>query len=251
MNVALGVGSRKVACEKCPLQKSEQFRCFSKDEVAFLSDFKIGEMNAGVGATIMMESSHSAHLYSVLSGAAFRYKMLEDGRRQILNFIFPGDLIGLQGSVMGEMEHSVEVLSPILLCVFERTRLPEVYQKFPSLAFDLTWLAAREERILDENLLNIGRRSAYERAAYLLAYLFVRAKSTGLVEGRRLMVPITQLHLADTLGLSVVHTNRTLKRLAERKLIRWHDRTCEVLDLDRLLAIAQWHGELEKDRPYI
>lgn len=251
MNVALGVGARKVSCANCPLQKTEQFRRFTKDEVEFLAGFKIGELNAGPGSTILMERSHSAHLYSVLSGSAFRYKVLEDGRRQIMNFAFPGDLIGLQGSVMGEMEHSVEVLSPILLCVFERSRLHEVYQKFPSLAFDLTWLAAREEQILDENLLNIGRRSALERTAYLIAFLFMRAKATGLVEGQKLMIPITQLHLADTLGLSVVHTNRTLKRLTERRLVRWHERTCEVLNLERLLNVAQWHGELEKDRPYI
>ena len=155
-----------------------------------------------------------------------------------MNFVFPGDLIGLQGTLMDEMQHSVETLSPVLLCVFERSRLDELYRRFPSLAYDITWMAAREEQILDENLLNVGRRSAIERAAYVISYLFARARVVGLTEGARLRFPITQLLLADTLGLSVVHTNRTLKRLTEKKLIRWRDRSCEILDEERLMQLA-------------
>ncbi|TIP57352.1 MAG: Crp/Fnr family transcriptional regulator, partial [Mesorhizobium sp.] len=102
---------------------------------------------------VLVEGSHSAHLYTVLSGWAFRYKLLPDGRRQILNFSMPGDLIGLQGSLMGEMQHSVEALSPMLLCVFEREQLQELYRNHPGLAYDITWIASREERMLDENLL--------------------------------------------------------------------------------------------------
>ncbi|TIV42494.1 MAG: Crp/Fnr family transcriptional regulator, partial [Mesorhizobium sp.] len=88
------------------------------------------------GATVLVEESHSDHLYTVLSGWAFRYKLLSDGRRQVLNYSMPGDLIGLQGSLMGEMQHSVEALSPMLLCVFERKALPELYRSHPGLAYD-------------------------------------------------------------------------------------------------------------------
>lgn len=242
---------RHVRCTHCPLQQFSYFRKCSDSELEFLTNFKTGELSAAAGATVVVEGSHSAHLYSVLSGSAYRYKMLEDGRRQIMNFVFPGDLIGLQGSIMGQMEHSVEALSPLRLCVFERSRLMQLYEAYSSLAFDLTWIAAREERILDENLLNVGRRTAVERAAYLIASLFLRAKVVGMVNGNRLNVPVTQLHLADTLGLSVVHTNRTLKRLSDRKLIRWRDRGCEVLDIDSLLALAQWEGLKDGPRPYL
>lgn len=252
MSTGTGSSVHHVRCVNCPLQQLSYFRRFSADELEFLTTFKTGELTADAGATIIVEGAHSAHLYTVLSGSAYRYKLLEDGRRQIMNFVFPGDIIGLQGSVMGEMQHSVEVLSPIRLCVFERNKLMHLYETHSSLAFDLTWLAAREEQILDENLLNIGRRNALERAAYLIVNLFLRAKAVGLVKGNRLNVPITQLHLADTLGLSVVHTNRTLKRLADRKLVQWRDRGCEVLDVERLLQIAQWDGLVEgPGRPYL
>jgi CRP-like cAMP-binding protein len=240
----------KTPCQLCPLRRLPHFREFSREELSFVADFKKGELVVDPGATIFLEGAHSAHLFTILSGWGFRYKTLEDGRRQILNYVMPGDLVGLQGSIMGEMQHSTEALSPVSLCVFERTELMALYNKHPSLAFDLTWIAAREERILDEHLLSIGRRSALERAAYLLAYLHQRARALHLFDGSN-VIPITQQHIADTLGLSIVHTNKTLKKLGERGLIRWQERGCEVLNGEELMAIAGWEGLGESKRPFI
>ncbi len=125
-----------------------------------------------------------------------------------------------------------------------------LYNKHASLAFDLTWIAAQEERILDEHLLSIGRRSALERAAYLLAYLHQRAQALHLFSNSK-VIPITQQHIADTLGLSIVHTNKTLKKLAERGLIRWQERGCDVLDGEGLATLAEWEGLHEGKRPLI
>jgi CRP-like cAMP-binding protein len=163
----------------------------------------------------------------------------------------PGDLIGLQGSLMEEMSHSVEALSPMLLCVFERDQLYELYRKHPGLAYDITWLASREEQMLDENLLSVGRRTALERAAYLIAFIAGRASAVGLDSSHPLEIPITQQHVADTLGLSIVHTNKTLRKLAYRGAIRWRERGCEVLDEDALCRIAGWRPGEPRQRPFI
>src|SRR5687768_8723164 len=125
-----------------------QFRAFTPEELKFIASFKIGELNAETGTVVLQEGAHNAHLYTLLSGWAFRFKTLEDGRRQILNYVLPGDLVGLQGSVIGEMEHSVEALSPVVLCVFQRDGLTELFKREPGLSFDVTWMAAREERML-------------------------------------------------------------------------------------------------------
>lgn len=227
------------------------FRAFENQELRFVSSFKTGELVAETGTTLLAEGSHSAHLYTLLSGWAFRYKSLPDGRRQILNYMLPGDLVGLQGSVIGEMQHSVEALSPLVLCVFQRNRLEELFRNHPGLGFDLTWLAAQEERMLDDHLLSLGRRTAVERAAYLIAFLYQRAASVGLNAHSALYLPITQMHVADTLGLSIVHTNKTLRKLADRQLIRWLDRSCEVIDIDGLMLVAEWEGPPERKRPLI
>lgn len=244
--------TRRYPCEKCPLRPLAAFREFEPEELAFISKFKKGELSVDKGATVLVEGTHSAHLYTVLSGWGFRYKLLPDGRRQILNYLLPGDMIGLQGSVMGEMQHSVEGLSGLLLCVFERERLHGLYRRHPGLAYDITWLAAREERMLDENLLSLGRRTAIERAAYLLAFVHARAKSVIWDQQQTSVdIPITQSHVADTLGLSVVHTNKTLRKLMDRGLIRWRERGCEVIDAQGLQDIAGWEGLDESPRPLV
>ena len=242
--------ARQYPCTRCPLRPLEIFRKFEKSELEFISGFKRGELSVDKGATVLVEGNHSAHLYTVLFGLGFRYKLMVDGRRQILNYLLPGDLIGLQGSLMGEMQHSVEALSPMLLCVFEREQLHTLYRNHPGLAYDITWIASREEQMLDENLLSIGRRTALERAAYLIA--FIRARAAKVQVGKaNAQLPITQQHVADTLGLSLVHTNKTLRKLAEKKLIVWRDGGCEVLDIDALMKLARWEGLQETLRPLV
>ncbi|OLP62369.1 Crp/Fnr family transcriptional regulator [Xaviernesmea oryzae] len=243
--------SRQTPCEQCPLRQMPTFRDFTPEELDFVSSFKTGELTLNAGTTVLSEGAQSAHLFTVLSGWAFRYKMLDDGRRQILNFAMPGDLIGLQATLMAEMQHSVEALSSMTLCVFERERLGQVYREQPDLAFDITWIAAQEERILDEHLLSIGRRTAMERAAYLLAFLAQRGRASGLFRDQPIVVPLTQQHVADTLGLSIVHTNKTLKKLAERGLLRWGERGCEIMDESGLLRVAGWDGLTESKRRFV
>lgn len=227
------------------------FRDFTEKELRFVSSFKRGELVAEAGSAILSEGTHSPHLYTVLSGWAFRFKTLPDGRRQILNYLLPGDLLGLQGSIMGEMEHSVEALTTMVLCVFQRDKLDSLFEGYPGLGFDVTWIAAQEERMLDEHLLSLGRRTAVERAAYLLAFLHNRGEGLGRHSNKSLLIPVTQQHVADTLGLSIVHTNKTLRKLADKGLIQWLDRSCEIVDAEGLRALAGWEKPKERIRPLI
>lgn len=241
----------RTPCHECPLRRFRQFREFTDPELDFMESFKKGELIADRGTTIVAQGSHGPHFYTVLGGMAFRYKLLEDGRRQILNYLFPGHLVGLQAALLDEMQHSVEALTPMRLCIFEKDRIGELYRRHSGLAYDVTWIAAQEEHILDEHLLSIGRRSAFERAAYLLAFLAKRGESLHRQAGSNGSLPITQIHVADTLGLSIVHTNKTLRKLQERGMVRWLERGCEVLDEDALRQLAGWDAKIPEPRPFI
>jgi CRP-like cAMP-binding protein len=105
--------------------------------------------------------------------------------------------------------------------------------------------------MLDENLLSVGRRTALERAAYLIAFIAGRAASVSLDSTNPLEIPITQQHVADTLGLSLVHTNKTLRKLVQRRLISWQERGCVVRDIEGLLDVARWEGMNETVRPLV
>ncbi|MGG7519756.1 Crp/Fnr family transcriptional regulator [Allorhizobium undicola] len=239
------------ACLVCPLRANPNFRDFTPEELEFVRNFRSGELHAGAGTAIFNEGSQSSHLYTTLTGWGFRYKTLPDGRRQILNYILPGDMIGLQGALFEEMNHSVEALTDMRLCVFERKPLFSLFEKHPGLGYDLTWIASREECILDEHLLSVGQRSALERAAYLLAFLHHRALASATLSTDTRSIPITQAHVADTLGLSIVHTNKTLRKLAVSGTLRWLDRGCEVLDAPALQRIAKWTPGKATARPFL
>lgn len=246
-----GIAKRKIECEKCPLRKLELFREFEKDELDFVSKFKSGELTAEAGTTFLTQGTNSAHIYTVLSGWGFRYKDLDDGRRQILNFVFPGELIGLQGAVLSEMEHSVQTLTDMVLCVFERSKLWELFSGYPSLGFDLTWLAAQEEQILENHLLTVGKRTAKERLAYLLMYIFEKARRTDMVSGKSFDMPVTQQQIADTVGMSLVHTNKTLRQLTSAKIISWKRRKLTIHDEEKLAEAAHWEPLNDQARPLI
>ncbi len=251
MTVLRPVPGRSVPCEACPFRANPAFRDFSPPALEFISAFKSGELNAEVGTTLFLEDTNSAHLYTVLAGWAFRYKMLPDGRRQIVNFALPGDFLGLQASVFDRMGHSAEALTDMVLCLFPREKLWELFSGHPNLSFDVTWLAAREERMLDENLLSVGRRSALERMAYLLLHLFRRAEDLGLTEGDRIEFPFFQQHLADALGISLVHANNTLRRLTSQKIVHWKQKVFRLLERDRLAEIAGYDFAERQPRPFI
>jgi CRP/FNR family transcriptional regulator, anaerobic regulatory protein len=244
--------ARSVPCEACPFRSFHAvFRDFTPDELEFVSGFKAGELRVERGDTFLLQGTSSAHLYTVLNGWAFRYKMLPDGRRQILNYALPGDFVGLQGAVLNAMEHSVEALTDIVLCIFPRDRLWELHRGHPTLAFDLTWLAAREEQILGEHLLSVGRRSAIERIAFLLLHLFTRASQLGLTEGHAVRFPLTQQHIGDTLGMSLVHTNKTFQKLRRSGAVRWDRNELEIIDAAALGRIAQYDPTERAVRPFI
>ncbi|MCO6184665.1 Crp/Fnr family transcriptional regulator [Rhizobium sp. L1K21] len=243
----------KTGCESCSLRELKGYRTFSSPaEAKFIAKFKSGELNCEPGTTIAAEGSFSPHLFTVLDGWGFRYKTMEDGRRQVINFIVPGDLVGLQGAILDQMDHSVEALTKMRLCIFERDRVFSLFEKHAQLAFDITWLAAREEFMLDEHLLSVGRRTALERAAYLLAFLYERGTASGLISPKKTHLPVTQDLIADMLGLSLVHTNKTLRKLADQKLISWQDKGCNVLDQEGLCTVAEWTPPEEGEpRPFL
>ncbi len=105
--------------------------------------------------------------------------------------------------------------------------------------------------MLDEQLLTVGRRTALERVAFVIWHLYRRGRSVGLVTANKIVLPLTQQHLADTLGLSLVHTNKTLKKLRATGCIAWADRALAIRDQYKLLEIAQLEDTAQAKRPFI
>lgn len=197
-------------------------------------------MRCGAGGTILSEHEECSAIFTLFSGWAFRYKTLPDGRRQILNFLLPGDLIGLQEEFAAGATHGVDALTDVTLCAFDRDCFFDMVRTDPGLGYGAIWLSARQESMVDENLLSVGRRSALERLSVLLVTLYRRAERVGLAPGGRVKLPFNQQHIADALGLSLVHTHRTLRTLTRMGLHRMEGGALTVLDPSALDALAQY-----------
>lgn len=241
-----------VPCRQCPLAACPGLRPHREEEIPHIQRFKTGEVRVERGEVVIEQDVTRGGLFTLLDGMMMRYRSLEDGRRQVVNFMFPGDLIGLQGAFGEAATHSVEALVPSRLCVFEHKHYHELVVAQPSLGYDITWLAAKEETALEEHLVALGRRSARERVAYLAVWLLQRARGTCMADSHnRLEVTITQTQIADMLGLSLVHTNRTIKALERSGTVLWRSGSITVPDLAVAAELAHFDSPVERQRPYL
>jgi CRP-like cAMP-binding protein len=220
------------------------FTPHSVEELSTIESLRREQVVFDAHTAIIHEGQADAPLYTLFAGWAFRFKTLSDGRRQILNFLLPGDFIGVQQKMGDVIAHGVQSLTEVALCVFRRDALWALHRAAPSLGFSVTWLTAHEESVVDDTLLSVGRRNAEERIATLLIVLFKRAAAL-LADGgaNGVPFPLTQQHIADGLGLSLVHTNKTLRRLEARGLHRIRDGRLYLLDAKALTRLADLYGD--------
>ncbi len=241
----------RVPCFECALRACGAFKPVTELELAFINEMKRDHLTFPPGTEIIPAGEEQAELYTLYAGWAFRCKTLPDGRRQILNFVLPGDLIGLQGAMFEAALYSVEALTEVQLCVLPRRKVWSLFENMPELSFDVTWLGAREESIVDENLTSVGGRSASERIAALIIALYKRADKLGLVVNGAMSFPLSQQHIADALGLSLVHTNKSLGKLRRLGMFALDNGMLLLSNPRALESLAQYFDEEAPQRPLI
>ena len=214
-----------------------------------MRDFRVGEDRFERGDVIFSEGEALDFFYTARIGQGARYRHLPNGDRQLVNFIFPGDTIGLQGVLGAEAASTAIAASPMVLCKFKKSRLPDLFRGSPKRAYSLVWIAAVEEHFLGETITTLGQRDATERMAWALVRIFMRLKAVGLDKDDTVAFPFRQGDLADALGLSLVHTNKTLARL--RHLARWENGQLRVNDLEQLSEIAMIDYDSLPERPLL
>lgn len=181
-------------------------------------------------------------LFVLNDGVAIRYNVTHDGRRQIANFVLPGDLIGFPVCLFENAICSISMLTDASVTAIPLERVHMLFRESPRLAEAMFWQAARETAMYVEHIVNIGRRPAYERVAHLLLELLHRLQIIGMATPRSFELPLTQEVIADALGLSVVHVNRTFRRLREGGLLNVEDGRFVFMDVEALSRLAGFDG---------
>ena len=241
----------RVPCFECALRRTGAFKPINDLELAFINEMKRDHLVCPPGGEIIAAGQDQAELYTLYAGWAIRCKTLPDGRRQILNVLLPGDLIGLQGAMFEAAAYSVEAITEVQLCLLPRRKMWSLFENMPELAFDVTWLGSREESIVDENLTSTGQRTAAERIAALIIQLYKRLNVLGMVINGAMPFPLTQQHIADTLGLSLVHTNKSLAKLRKLGMFSQTNSTLLLSNPKALESLAQYFDEEVAKRPLI
>ena len=198
---------------------------------------------------ILSEGERPSDIDLILSGFACRYKQLEDGRRQIIAFLLPGDLCDHHGLVLPAMDHSIGALTPVTSAKIDCGSLEALMADHRRIARSFWWEALVAAAIQREWTVNLGQRDAFERVAHLLCEIFYRLRSVGLTDDMSCDLPITQGDLADATGMTSVHVNRTLQDLRSRELIVLTGKRLAVLDLAKLRRAALFNANyLHLDR---
>ena len=190
---------------------------------------------------IIREGEQPRFVKLFVEGWGFRHKLLEDGRRQIIAFLIPGDLCDLNNFILKEMDHSISALTPVTIAQIPHENIEAIDTKSPRVAQALRWDMMVQAAIQREWAVNLGQRSAIERVAHLLCELFARLEMAGLCNENRCEIPITQIDLSEATGITAVHVNRTLQELRAQKLIQWKGREVTILDMDGLKRLAMFN----------
>ena len=198
---------------------------------------------------IIREGERPEHLNLILSGWACRYKVLEDGRRQVIAFFLPGDLCDPNVFVLREMDHSIGAITGVTLSEISRDGFEELMLAHPRVQQALWWESLVNAATQREWAVNLGQRDATERIAHLFCELFLRLHSAGLGHDDTVEMPLTQVELGDATGLSAVHVNRTLQDLRRSGLIVLKGRSLSIPDFDALKEAALFNANyLHLDR---
>ena len=187
---------------------------------------------------VISQGDRTGGVKLLLEGFACRYKVLEDGRRQIVAYFVPGDLCDLRVFILKRMDHSIGAVVASKVATISPENILGLTNNYPALTRALWWSTLVEEAIAREWLVNVGQRNALERMAHLFCELLYRFRSIGMNQGNSCTLPLTQLELAETLGLSSVHVNRTLQALRRQKLITLEGGTLTIQDLDALKEVS-------------
>jgi CRP-like cAMP-binding protein len=222
------------------VRKLRSISPLSAHEEQCLRNLPLAMKEIGPDQDIVHEGDRPSECCVLVEGFACRYKVTEEGKRQIFSFHTPGDTPDLQSLHLKVMDHSLRTLTPCKVAFIAHESIAELTRECPRVG-DLLWRDTLiDAAVFREWMLGIGRRSALTRIAHILCEVFMRLRAIGLTNGWECEFPITQNEIGDALGLSTVHVNRSLQELRAAGLIELRRSILTILDWDGLKQAGEF-----------
>lgn len=233
-------------------RKLGAFVALSETELSVLDELHQRRRTFVAGRDLVLQGQSDQSAYILASGWACSYKLQASGSRQIVDFQIPGDFLGLRSILFRTADHTIEPVTKVEASEVHAQDLLNAFSQTPRLATAVLWAASRDEAMVVEHLVNLGRRSAYERTAHFLLELGARLKLVGLGTKEGYACPLSQYMLADALGLTAVHINRVLRELREEGLLTFQKGFVAFDDYDGLVTAVDFdRSYLDQDGPLL
>ncbi len=221
-------------------RKLSAYVALTDPELAILSGLHKRRKVFPAGGDLIYQGQALRPAYILASGWVSSYKILPDGTRQIVDFQIPGDFLGLRSMLFRTADHNVEPITQVEVSEVLATDLIDAFERTPRLATAVLWAASRDEAMVVEHLIDLGRRDALQRVVHFMLELGARLMLVGLGTKEGYVCPLSQYLLADALGLSAVHVNRILRQLREEKLLTFRNGHVTFDNFDGLVALAEF-----------
>jgi CRP-like cAMP-binding protein len=222
------------------IRKLESLAALSNEEHQAIRSLPVRVRTLDARQDLVRDGDKPSHCCLILEGWVCRYKLLSQGRRQILSFHVPGDIPDLQTLHLQTMDHSVATMKAATVAFIPHENLRELTADFPRIGALLWRCTLIDAATFREWETNLGRRPAFERMAHLFCEMSLKLQAVGLADDCRCPMPITQTDLADALGLTSVHVNRVLKEMRRRVLVKLRSGTLVIEAWDELLKAAEF-----------
>jgi CRP-like cAMP-binding protein len=203
-----------------------------------LDSLATGASPVAAGQDLIRAGDRPEDVFLLVEGWACRYKLLPDGKRQIMAYLIPGDLCDIHIFILKQMDHAIGLLSDARVARVPKQDMLALIRERPVIGQALLWSTLVDEATLREWLVNIGQRDAYQRIAHLFCEMWQRMRQVNLVADGEFALPLTQEQLGDTVGLTAVHVNRTLQRMRTEGLISLSSKQLTIHDIERLKIVA-------------
>jgi CRP-like cAMP-binding protein len=224
--------------DSCIVKHFQSYVDLGEKDQKLLLSLERGPQQWSKHSILWQQGDKSDCFYTIQKGWACAFRDMEDGTRQVLDVYVPGDIVGLREFSFKTRITSVVMLSDVVLCSFPRHHLDSVFSSSLVLCNLMFMIISRDQAILLERLVNLGRRSAREKLAHFLVELSYRLRRTNSAVENHLSLPLTQSLLGDALGLSAVHVSRTFQEFRQEGLLSTGNSHLELLDVKGLEAVA-------------
>jgi len=214
--------------------KLSAFAALDEDEVAALENCERTTRRVARRRVVRRQGEDATCLYVLRAGWAFDFSIMPDGGRQVLDLHFPGDIVGLSSIAVDASANGIATTTHVELCPFSRAAFAEVTSASPRLTGLLGALAMVENVILVDRLKSMGRMEARDRVAHFFLQVHARLRIADPGLGDSFTLPMSQELIGDTLGLSSIHINRTLRRLEDEGLLQRDHQRITLPDRARL-----------------